>query len=658
MSEICHDCDNPAWTGQTIEAPAMPSSGDGGTTNFNALENRPKYDGTRMTGNTNIPDWTDEIETLQGDVEDIQALIPETATTENQLADQDFVNSSIATNTANFVGTYETLEELEEVESPSNNDYGFVIGTDEEGNTTYNRYKYVSSLSSWEYEYTLNNSSFTAAQWAAITSGITSSDVTLLNSLVQIFSIGTGLNLDANGNLSQKLYTETGDNEDASMTQKATTEAIEEAQGLAKVLSESDYNYPTNDPDGVALWLLAPGVYVWESGTKVYGSASVSYTTEYGSAVISEPSSSGKVYGLVKRGDGNLQLWTWTKSTGAMTSDGVVLASWVVNNLTSTSTSTPLSAYQGKVLKEMIGTLSSLDTTDQTDIVSAINEVLGDIPAVVQTTGTSTTDVMSQNAVTSMVFADPSTKYKVSIGATVSNGSYGVGIGYGAIISNVEDAVAIGSYASGAQRGSVALGSHSGNNIERAGTVDIGTNYILDGYNSGSYYRLLTGLYDPQSDHDAANKEYVDSAIEEVAAIAIRNAGAPTTSTVGTVGQLLEDTTNGDVYICTDATNPYVWEKLVTASELSEAAFGTTETYTIADSDWRLLSSSSPYKYYTTVSATSTVGSDTIVELLNDQPILFAKYGFAIASVVNQVVTLYAVALPTSSTVLNINYRG
>lgn len=42
----------------------------------------------------------------------------------------------------------------------------------------------------------------------------------------------------------------------------------------------------------------------------------------------------------------------------------------------------------------------------------------------------------------------------------------------------------------------------------------------------------------------------------------ISNSGAPTTSTVGTVGQLLVDNTNGKLYICTDATNPYVWEEV------------------------------------------------------------------------------------------------
>lgn len=41
-----------------------------------------------------------------------------------------------------------------------------------------------------------------------------------------------------------------------------------------------------------------------------------------------------------------------------------------------------------------------------------------------------------------------------------------------------------------------------------------------------------------------ATKSYVDGRV-------IQNAGAPTTATVGTVGQLLEDTTNGKLYQCT-----------------------------------------------------------------------------------------------------------
>lgn len=44
-------------------------------------------------------------------------------------------------------------------------------------NTAYNRYKFVEDFGQWVWEYTLNNSSFTAAQWAAINSGATSTNI-------------------------------------------------------------------------------------------------------------------------------------------------------------------------------------------------------------------------------------------------------------------------------------------------------------------------------------------------------------------------------------------------------------------------------------------------------------------------------------------------
>ena len=53
----------------------------------------------------------------------------------------------------------------------TNNDYAFVQTTDTAGNTLYDRYKWNGS--EWLFEYELNNSSFTAAQWAAINSGAT-----------------------------------------------------------------------------------------------------------------------------------------------------------------------------------------------------------------------------------------------------------------------------------------------------------------------------------------------------------------------------------------------------------------------------------------------------------------------------------------------------
>ena len=113
---------------------------------------------------------------LDARVTTIEGDIPAQASSSNQLADKNFVNSSIATNTANFIGTFNSVADLESYSGTlTNNDYAFVISTDSSGNTVYNRYKWNGT--SWLFEYALNNSSFTANQWAAINSGITSTDV-------------------------------------------------------------------------------------------------------------------------------------------------------------------------------------------------------------------------------------------------------------------------------------------------------------------------------------------------------------------------------------------------------------------------------------------------------------------------------------------------
>ena len=181
-----------------------------------------------------------QIATNTSNISTIEGKIPAQASAENQLADKNFVNSSIATNTANFIGTFNSVADLEAYSGTvTNNDYAFVVnsvvtdnGSDWANttdlnaydktlltnfdyawvvngskfdlyrfdivnqtwelraqnihkdtsllNTAYNRYKATVSGSTvtWEYEYTLNNSSFTAAQWAAINSGITDTAVT------------------------------------------------------------------------------------------------------------------------------------------------------------------------------------------------------------------------------------------------------------------------------------------------------------------------------------------------------------------------------------------------------------------------------------------------------------------------------------------------
>lgn len=118
---------------------------------------------------------------LQDDIDTINGKIPAAASPQNQLADKDFVNSSIQTATAEFKGTFNSKGELDQVTANAN-DYAYVVGKDAEGNTVYSRYKWVDGQG-WVFEYNLNNSSFTAAQWAAITSGITAVLVQKLGAL-------------------------------------------------------------------------------------------------------------------------------------------------------------------------------------------------------------------------------------------------------------------------------------------------------------------------------------------------------------------------------------------------------------------------------------------------------------------------------------------
>lgn len=148
---------------------------------------------------------------IQNDITAIEEKIPNAASSQNQLADKNFVNSSIATNTANYISNngepFTSVAQLEAYSGTvSNNDYAFVTGTDSSGNTYYDRYKATVTgeppVVTWAKEYRLNNSSFTSDQWAAINSGIASGGVEKLNGLANIKTIGANLTLDANGELS------------------------------------------------------------------------------------------------------------------------------------------------------------------------------------------------------------------------------------------------------------------------------------------------------------------------------------------------------------------------------------------------------------------------------------------------------------------------
>ena len=128
-----------------------------------------------------IDTYGDKIREVSGSLNSritvIENKIPAQASSENRLADKEFVNSSISTATATFRGTFDTLEALKATEADKN-DYAFWVHKDEAGNTCYDKYTYDGS--EWKFEYRLNNSSFTAAQWVAINSGITAEVIAAL----------------------------------------------------------------------------------------------------------------------------------------------------------------------------------------------------------------------------------------------------------------------------------------------------------------------------------------------------------------------------------------------------------------------------------------------------------------------------------------------
>lgn len=124
----------------------------------------------------------DKDQVVKDAVAEINGKIPAQASAENQLADKAFVNSSIATNTAYFVGTFDSLDALNAyMGTKTNNDYAFVKSLDSAGNTIYNRYKWNGSA--WLFEYALNNSSFTSDQWAAINSGASAAKINQIKNM-------------------------------------------------------------------------------------------------------------------------------------------------------------------------------------------------------------------------------------------------------------------------------------------------------------------------------------------------------------------------------------------------------------------------------------------------------------------------------------------
>lgn len=173
---------------------------------------------------------------------------------------------------------------------------------------------------------------------------------------------------------------------------------------------------------------------------------------------------------------------------------------------------------------------TGIDITDNT-----ISATGGASPTVVQTTGNSTTDVMSQDATSKLIYPDPSSKKYIAIGDHATYGGYSEDtIAIGRYSSAGSNAIAIGSDYSQSYRtqanpaksiaigcqayvnngqGAIALGA--GSRASSAGELNIGSYTASWGYNA-SNYRLISGVYDGQNAHDAVTVGQVNSVIDAI----------------------------------------------------------------------------------------------------------------------------------------------
>ena len=200
---------------------------------------------------------------------------------------------------------------------------------------------------------------------------------------------------------------------------------------------------------------------------------------------------------------------------------------------------------EGDIYDEYMWVLQQDGETYAWEHIGATNEVTIKL---YDSTGQNTDGAMTQLATTSMVFADPATQKRVKIGAANSGSDGSVVIGsnaQGGILSTADIVIGVDAYAANgdrnvvigasaqtrsnsshsiaigasakvdsAVRGAIALGP--GAHATVSGVMDIGASLMTDrGYNN-TVYRLLTGLYNGQNDHDAVTVGQLNTAIAEV----------------------------------------------------------------------------------------------------------------------------------------------
>ncbi len=148
------------------------------------------------------------------------SMIPSQATTANQLADKEFVNSSILNMASRFIvdsasdgGAFDSHATLiagpyyyqGAATTPTNNDYAIVTRDENHGNLT-SRYMYDGAV--WSWQYSMNNTEFTAGQMETLNSTVTLQDKQKWDMLQDSKQdkLTAGNNIDISGSVISSTY--------------------------------------------------------------------------------------------------------------------------------------------------------------------------------------------------------------------------------------------------------------------------------------------------------------------------------------------------------------------------------------------------------------------------------------------------------------------
>lgn len=210
-----------------------------------------------------------EVGTNTSAISTINGKIPTEASSSNQLADKDFVNSSINALAAYYItknangDPFATKAELNSattyysggsVRVPTTNDYCIVLADESQQSSTgtdpTTRYTY--QVNQWEFQYKINDTPLTAAQLSALNSGITSTLVGQIGTNQSDISSLSSNKADKSATVSTVTYDGTNKKLtktiNGTTTDIVTTATLKTDMGLATVATSGSYDDLTNKP--------------------------------------------------------------------------------------------------------------------------------------------------------------------------------------------------------------------------------------------------------------------------------------------------------------------------------------------------------------------------------------------------------------------------